>query len=183
MTEPWFNPQKLRDEQDECVFERLGFSHFYRTNPSLLALVHQQHASKGEFGMVASLVVDSGYSFSHCTPFQQLTPIASGIRRVPVGGKLLTNYLKELLSFRHYNLLDETHLVTGIKEQLCMVSTNFLHDLEQSRHQRVSPHAMIQQRMRESSAEYKQQNTEELVRRWIPRSVFSSSTPTFLSTL
>jgi hypothetical protein len=40
------------------------------------------------------------------TPF----PWRSPPRRIDVGGKLLTNYLKELVSFRHWYMMDQTGL-------------------------------------------------------------------------
>jgi hypothetical protein len=34
--------------------------------------------------------------------------------RLNVGGKLLTNYLKEILSYRQLNVMDEFDLVTNV---------------------------------------------------------------------
>lgn len=47
-----------------------------------------------------------------------------------IGGKALTNYLKEVVSYRHWNVMDETYLMNLVKERLCFVSTDFAHDLE-----------------------------------------------------
>lgn len=49
--------------------------------------------------------------------------------RIDVGGKLLTNNLKEVLSYRHYNLMEETLIVNMIKEHCCYVSQSFSEDL------------------------------------------------------
>ena len=49
--------------------------------------------------------------------------------RIDGGGKLLTNHLKTLLSFRQYGLMDETHVVNEIKETCCVASRNFISDL------------------------------------------------------
>lgn len=46
------------------------------------------------------LVVDSGYSFTHIAPFYKGKIILEGIRRINVGGKHLTNHLKEIISYR-----------------------------------------------------------------------------------
>ena len=54
-----------------------------------------------------SLIADSGFSFTHAVPVFSHQPINYGIRRLNVGGKLLTNLLKETVSFRHYNMMDE----------------------------------------------------------------------------
>ena len=48
-----------------------------------------------------SVVVDVGYSFSHVVPFVEETPVNHAIKRVNVGGKLLTNYLKVVLLTPH----------------------------------------------------------------------------------
>lgn len=44
----------------------------------------------------------------------------------------MTNYLKELVSIRHYNMLDETYLMNQVKEAVCFVSTDFSRDLERT---------------------------------------------------
>ena len=76
------------------------------------------------------LVIDSGFSHSIVTPLYKGRPIQQAIRRLDVGGKLLTNYLKELLSIRHYNLMNEEQLVNEAKEKVCFVSNAFREDLE-----------------------------------------------------
>lgn len=58
----------------------------------------------------------------------QIIPIVDGsvvldaVRRVNVGGKLLTNLLKETLSFRQMNVQDCFHLVNKIKEAYSYLS-------------------------------------------------------------
>lgn len=63
------------------------------------------------------------------TPLFNGRPIQQAIRRLDVGGKFLTNYLKELISIRHYNMLDETYVMNEIKEAVCFVSKDFKRDL------------------------------------------------------
>ena len=48
-----------------------------------------------------------------------------------LGGKQLTNYLKELISLRHYGLMDDPYLVSQIKEDACFVSQDFKGDIEE----------------------------------------------------
>lgn len=79
------------------------------------------------------LLVDSGFSFSHVVPVLRGRVCLEAVRRVNVGGKALTNYLKELLSLRQYDMSEETHLVNVIKERLCFVSLDFMGDLNASR--------------------------------------------------
>ena len=66
------------------------------------------------------------------TPLFKGKPIHQAIRRLDIGGKFLTNYLKELVSIRHYNMLDETHLINEVKESICFVSEDFKRDLERT---------------------------------------------------
>lgn len=49
---------------------------------------------------VCSLVVDCGYSFTHIVPFINGEKVTDAIRRIDIGGKALTNYLKEVISYR-----------------------------------------------------------------------------------
>ena len=64
------------------------------------------------------------------TPFVKGRPIQEAIRRLDIGGKFLTNYLKELISIRHFNVTDEPWLVNEIKEATSFVSQDFAKDLE-----------------------------------------------------
>lgn len=43
-------------------------------------------------------------------------------RRLDIGGKLLTNLLKETLSFRQWDMMDETWLTNALKEACCFVA-------------------------------------------------------------
>lgn len=46
-------------------------------------------------------MVDAGFSFTHALPIFDGQLLESGIRRINLGGKALTNYFKELISYRH----------------------------------------------------------------------------------
>lgn len=79
------------------------------------------------------LVIDSGYSHTTVTPVYNGHPLQRGIRRLDVGGKHLTNYLKELISIRQYNMLDETYIINEVKETVCYASNDFASDMEKTR--------------------------------------------------
>ena len=64
------------------------------------------------------------------TPVLHGRPLQSAIRRLDVGGKLLTNYLTHLLSLRHYDMRNDAYIVNEIKEKACYVSRDFPGDLE-----------------------------------------------------
>jgi actin-related protein 6 len=76
------------------------------------------------------MLVDSGYSHTTITPLLLGRPIQSAIRRLDIGGKLLTNYLTRLLSVRQYDMRNDTYLVNEIKEHTCYVSRDFKADME-----------------------------------------------------
>lgn len=53
-----------------------------------------------------------------------------GVLRIDVGGKLLTNNLKEVVSYRQLHVLDETCVMNQVKEDTCYVSSDFNSDME-----------------------------------------------------
>lgn len=59
-------------------------------------------------------------------------PLHSAVRRLDVGGKLMTNYLTRLLSLRHYDMRNDVYIVNEIKEKACYVSLDFAGDLEKT---------------------------------------------------
>ncbi|KAG6622715.1 actin-like protein [Phytophthora cinnamomi] len=76
------------------------------------------------------LVVDSGFSFTHVVPVIDRKVYLPGVRRINVGGKLLTNYLKEIVSYRQWNVMDDTPVINELKEALCYCSLDFDNDLK-----------------------------------------------------
>jgi|SRR3569833_2180902 len=78
------------------------------------------------------LLIDTGYSCTTVTPILNGRPLHSAIRRLDVGGKLLTNYLTKLLSMRHYDMRNDAYIVNEIKEKACYVSLDFKGDLEKT---------------------------------------------------
>ncbi|CAI5497631.1 unnamed protein product [Closterium sp. Naga37s-1] len=91
--------------------------------PSLLATSSAAAASSAmalEAG--CGLLVDAGFSFTHAVPIWNNRPLLQAVRRMNVGGKALTNVLKEAVSYRAWNMMDETLIMDHAKEQLCFVS-------------------------------------------------------------
>lgn len=64
--------------------------------------------------------------------FQNFT-LNYGVKRIDLGGKALTNYLKELVSYRSINVMDESFLMDDVKEKLCFVSLDVDRDLQLAR--------------------------------------------------
>lgn len=128
VTEPQFNHEPLQDTMDQLVFELYGFKEYHCTSAALMSDVAHRHTAAGA-GALASIVVDSGYSFTHAVPIFDATKVNYAVKRVDVGGKILTNYLAELCQHREYNLMDETYLVDQIKQVMCFVSADFQKDM------------------------------------------------------
>jgi actin-related protein 6 len=78
------------------------------------------------------LLIDSGYSHSTVTPLINGRPVQQAIRRLDIGGKFLTNFLKEQLSIQQLNVMDETYMVNELKETTCFVTDDFRRDHEQT---------------------------------------------------
>jgi actin-related protein 6 len=140
VTEPVATPSHMRCAMDELVFETFGFGEYAASSPARLAaaspLLRKESENSHECRTV--LVLDSGFSFTHAVPIVQGVELRPSIRRLNLGGKALTNHLKELVSFRSWNMMDETAVVNAIKERMCFISQDFPADLRASRDKKKS---------------------------------------------
>jgi actin-related protein 6 len=117
----------------ETLFEEYGFSRLFITNPASLTVYKYFEDYKNEPGVTRAktcLVVDAGYSFTHIVPYVNGKQVKEGIRRIDVGGKALTNHLKDVISYRQLHVLDETYVMNQCKEDCCFVSQNYMKQLE-----------------------------------------------------
>ncbi|XP_024520114.1 actin-related protein 6 isoform X2 [Selaginella moellendorffii] len=135
LVEPPFTLSAIRKNTDELVFEEFGFQSLFVSHAA--PLVHLYEANRRPKSRLAlgncSLVVDCGFSFTHAVPIVQGFPVYHGIKRINLGGKALTNYLKELVSYRAWNVMDETYIMEDVKHSLCFCSKNVLGDLDVAR--------------------------------------------------
>ncbi|KAF5725837.1 actin-related protein 6-like isoform X1 [Tripterygium wilfordii] len=135
LTEHLFTLPSIQRATDELVFEDFGFKALYVADPP--SLVHLYEASRRPYGLVSkaqcSLVVDCGFSFTHAAPVFQNFTVNYAVKRIDLGGKALTNYLKELVSYRAVNVMDETFIMDDVKEKLCFVSLDVARDLQIAR--------------------------------------------------
>lgn len=136
----------LQRNTDEIVMEEYGFGGYARCIGQALNAFHDHDAIFSAQNQDASdrktsaslspieclLVVDCGYSFTTVTPCFQGKPIQRAIRRLDLGGKHLTNLLKETISVRHFDLHQDTKVVNDIKEDVCFVSQNMKADMEKT---------------------------------------------------
>lgn len=149
LTEPYLNLPSLREAAFQVVFQELGFSSLLMAPPAVLALhwfAFRANAAPSALPPLTqaatsagcALVIDAGFSFTHAVPIFDWHVVPGGIRRIDLGGKALTNYMKELVSYRSINMMDESYLLEYIKNQVCFVSMDPDRDLKAAR-QRDSP--------------------------------------------
>ncbi|KAK4772714.1 hypothetical protein SAY86_014489 [Trapa natans] len=132
LTLPLLTLPSIKRDTLSLVFEDFNFRSLCITDSP--SLVHLYEASVRPSGLASktqcSLVVDCGFSFTHVAPVFQNFTLNYGVKRIDLGGKALTNYLKEMVSYRSINLMDESFIMDDVKENLCFVSLDVERDLQ-----------------------------------------------------
>ncbi|KAI0566391.1 Actin-related protein [Gracilaria domingensis] len=121
VTEQLGVPMHMRRAMDEFVFDCFGFSEYAPVPPQRLAALG--------VGRQTCLVLDTGFSFTTAVPIVEGKELAHCTKRLKVGGKLLTNYLREMITYRSWNMTDETAVVNAVKERLCYLSMSYTSEL------------------------------------------------------
>lgn len=141
-----FTPRCIIEKEDECWFRDFGFARVgrrlgaccsaykYLQDCKTAASLEGVDYEDDETG--CCLVVDCGFSMTSIVPTVHAQAIEKGIRRINIGGKLLTNLLKQTISYRKFNMMDEFFLVNDAKEALSFVSINFDHEMKDARGKR-----------------------------------------------
>jgi len=129
LTEPQCNFRLNQSDMSEMLFEEFKFQKVIRTNASMLANLKFVKSMPGER---CSVIVDSGYSSTHIVPYFNNKKVVEALTRIDIGGKFLTNHLKELVSYGQLQVMDETYVVNQMKEELCFMSTDFKGDMSKS---------------------------------------------------
>ncbi|KAK4619312.1 Actin-like protein [Fulvia fulva] len=120
LTEASSAPGALQRNADEIVFEEFEFAGLWRgVGAGLNAYSHGEDGKAAE----SMMVVDAGHSHTMITPLFHGRPIHPACRRLEVGGKLLTNHLKDQLS-RTMDMHREEWICQEIKEDVCYVSSD-----------------------------------------------------------
>jgi actin-related protein 6 len=140
-----FTPRCIIEKEDECWFRDFGFARVGRRLGACCSaykyLQDGKTASRGgseyeDDDTGCCLVVDCGFSMTSIVPTVHAQAIEKGIKRINIGGKLLTNLLKQVISYRKFNMMDEFFLVNDAKEALSFVSMNFDHEMKDARGKR-----------------------------------------------
>ncbi|KIY51520.1 actin-domain-containing protein [Fistulina hepatica ATCC 64428] len=133
ITEPYFNLPNIQDVYDQFIFEEYEFRSCHRNTAAALIQYGPLFQQPGLPTAECFVLVDSGFSFTHVVPVLNGKAVWNAVKRIDVGGKLLTNQLKELVSYRQWNMMDETHIINHAKETCCFVSLDFKSDIETCR--------------------------------------------------
>mmetsp|Transcript_53790 Transcript_53790/g.156852 ORF Transcript_53790/g.156852 Transcript_53790/m.156852 type:complete len:408 (-) Transcript_53790:28-1251(-) len=128
-TEAPLTPPSVRRDMEDVLFETFGFREVCILPAPPLALhspgLRRQLDPKNPCCTVLSL----GFSGCIATPCVDGQPINSAVRRLNVGGRVLTNILLERLCLRHYDLNESWLVAEDILSKLCEVSPDFDADL------------------------------------------------------
>ena len=127
VTEAPLNPKANRERMLEILFETFEVPAVYVQIQAVLAL----YAS----GRTTGCVLDCGDGVSHCVPIYQGHCFPHAIRRIDVGGRDVTEYLRKLLTERGYAFTTtaEHEIVRDIKEKYAYVAYDFDEEYETSR--------------------------------------------------
>lgn len=120
-TIPHGTPAAVAEQWSTVLSLAFRFRSVTVVSSSVLALVGAE-VLHGAAPTGTGVVVDCGFSSTTVTPYVAYRPMRCSIGRTLVGGKLLTNCLKEALSFSQVNLLEDPWIVNCIKEACCRVA-------------------------------------------------------------
>ena len=141
-----FTPRAILEKEDAVWFRDFGFGRVARRlGACCSAYKYLKDGQKALEGVEAKdlpppsdetgccLVIDCGFSMTHVVPTVDSRAIKKGIRRLNIGGKLLTNLLKQTISYRKFNMMDEFFIVNEAKEKLCFLSMDLDNEMKEAR--------------------------------------------------
>ncbi|CCE61266.1 hypothetical protein TPHA_0A01830 [Tetrapisispora phaffii CBS 4417] len=138
LTETPMTLPELSRNTDQVVFEEYGFDSLYKApaanfipfikndDNSFIRLSGKSKTyldgSKENNYQDFNLVIDSGYNCSWIIPMIKGVPYYKAVKKMDMGGRFLNGLLKETISYRHYDVTDESMLVNNIKENCMFIS-------------------------------------------------------------
>ena len=86
----------------QVVFEEFGFQSFVARPAPFFSIrrAAQLRPDNAAARAFTGVVLDAGFSFTHAVPVFNGRLLEGGVRRLNLGGKALTNYMKELVTYR-----------------------------------------------------------------------------------
>ncbi|CAL8082772.1 unnamed protein product [Calicophoron daubneyi] len=122
LSEPLFNPMACREKMAQIMFEKFNVPAMYVSLQATLGL----YAS----GRGSAVVLDSGEGATHIVPIYEGYTFPHASVRLDFGGRDLTDYLMELLTYSGYSFCTSTEreIVRDMKEKMCYVAQDFRHE-------------------------------------------------------
>ncbi|EYC29346.1 hypothetical protein Y032_0006g2927 [Ancylostoma ceylanicum] len=125
LSDPNYLIPAIEDVSVEVLFEQHDFHSVFKA--SAAGFIALEDSCRN---IRCALIVDCGFSSVTVAPFLDGKAIQQGLVRIDVGGKVLTNQLKEWISYRDLNVLEETYIMNQCKEDACFVSPDFDRDMK-----------------------------------------------------
>jgi len=92
-------PDEVLESYLQIIFEYFDFDATIKSIPHVFSAIYAKKSFPEKINETVQLVIDSGFSSTTIVPIFDNFPIYNSIRRVDVGGKLMTNYLKESVNY------------------------------------------------------------------------------------
>ncbi|KAM7540673.1 hypothetical protein Aperf_G00000026948 [Anoplocephala perfoliata] len=141
ITEPYFNFSSTKETLNELFFEEYRVAGLVRANPSFYAAYKYRIETPQRLSRY-SFIIDSGYSFTHLLPMADGKVMKDFALRLSVGGKILTNRLIEITSYRQLDVRSEIYIMNQCKEDACFVSKDFWKDLSLAKSRETSQNSI-----------------------------------------
>lgn len=143
VTECALAPPSAQRAMDELIFEDFGFLGRCRPSaPQCVGAAAAELFSRRSSGAPRAsgkggdkepddgigdvcMVVDCGHAATTASPVVSGYLVGRGVRRLDVGGHCLSGYVRDLVSFRQMNMMDEIAQMDSIKKALCFVADDF----------------------------------------------------------
>lgn len=125
VTSAAFLPTTIKREMYDVGFRDFQFSDVLVVDSSLCAQFSPgitNQFSNADWSNPCGIIVDCGFSYSTVIPLFNTQPVVGGSVRVPVGGRVLNNLLRERLAYLQLDLDDNPMLVEHIREEVCEVA-------------------------------------------------------------
>jgi len=130
LTETPMVPTKVREQTMQIWFEKFAVNNYFVALSAILGLYNS--------GKETGLVIDSGHGVTHAVPTWEGYHLTSSIRRIPLGGKDVTEYLERMLTESDVTLTTTAERMTaGLMKVAdeekgylgCYVAQNFQEEL------------------------------------------------------
>lgn len=135
---------KFQNMDDQIMFEEYSVGNYVRSSASQMAPWMTENQSDEDYQYKPfQMVVDIGFDATWVVPMIHGLPYYKAVKRMPIAGRMLNGYLREVISFRHYNVVDEPVLIDSIKRNTCYVAEDYDLTLERLTKLRKSPRALL----------------------------------------